>query len=149
MPNETKNWLYIKGDENEKQDFYDKHIKNINNTNWLNFTALFPKEEEKFYFNKWELTRNGLLTINDIHDNILIETPWRPCDKWVLDISKKYKNLKFILLYHDEYAEDYYGFLVSKNGSLLGEKLNNVEYDDNYGVIDDYFERILDIYHPK
>ena len=73
MPNETKNWLYIKGDENEKQDFYDKHIKNINNTNWLNFAAYFQR---KFYFNKWELTRNGLLTINDIHDNILIETPW-------------------------------------------------------------------------
>ena len=81
-------------------------------------------------------TSRGLVYIQQ--NRAIINTPWRPCDRWFKSMVTKFPKLTFILKYSDEYREEFYGWIVATNGTVIAEQEVCLHIDEEQGGIDLY-----------
>ena len=125
MPNETNNRLELTGNEDDIKKFIELHKVTVDNNLWWDFSKTIgleneddPDEREE----KWGTRRCGLLNLSSNEPNVIyMETAWSPCKKWVETIIKQYPNFGVDYTYHDEFNEEYYGWMVGVNGSIVAQ----------------------------
>ena len=125
MPNETNNRLELTGNEEDIKKFIELHKVTVDDNLWWNFSETIGLENENDpdeRYKKWGTGRCGLLSLSSNKPNVIyMETAWSPCKKWVETIIKQYPNFGVDYTYHDEFNEDYYGWMVGANGYIIAQ----------------------------
>ena len=138
MPNETYNNLEIIGDPIEINNYFLLHKMPIEDSDtefFWDFSKSVPVSDESMEEKEWGTSR-GLVYVQQ--NRAIINTPWRPCDKWFKSMVTKFPKLTFILKYSDEYREEFYGWIVASNGTVIAEEEVCLHRDEEHGGIDLY-----------
>ncbi len=137
MPNETYNNLEIQGDPIEINNYILLHKMPIEDSQgeYWDFSKSVPVSDESMEEKEWGTSR-GLVYIQQ--NRAIINTPWRPCDRWFKSMVPKFPKLTFILKYSDEYKEEFYGWIVATNGTVIAEEEVCLHRDEEQGGIDLY-----------
>ena len=137
MPNETYNNLEIQGDQIEINNYFLLHRMSIEDSQdeYWDFEKSVPVSNDSMKEKEWG-TYRGLVYIQ--RNKAIINTPHRPCDIWFKSMVTKFPKLTFILKYSDEYREEFYGWIVASNGTVIAEEEVCLYRDDEHGGIDLY-----------
>ena len=138
MVNETNNTLLIRGNTEDVNNFINLHKTEIEGNLYWDFRKSVPCNLENNY-EQWGTLRLGVLDLSDYNNGIVMfQTPSTPSLKWFEKIVEKYTNLNFSYYYSDEFQEEFYGWAVAYNGTILDAKQICLHRNEKVGGIDLY-----------